>query len=195
MFSLEERQERYHDNDGEPDNRREFQRDRDRVLYSAAWRRLGHVTQVVSPTEGFVFHNRLTHTLEVAQIGRRIAERLLSEDDKEKAARLGGIDPDVVETAALVHDLGHPPYGHAVETELNKLVSEHTSDGYEGNAQSFRIVTKLARRRLAFDGLNLTRASLNAVLKYPWLRADKDENEKQYKKWGVYSTELERFSY
>lgn len=171
------------------------------MLYAAAWRRLGHVTQVVSPTEGIVFHNRLTHTLEVAQIGRRIAERLLSDAGKGRANRLGGIDPDVVETAALVHDLGHPPYGHAVETELNRLVSEHSRDGYEGNAQSFRIVSKLARRRLAFDGLNLTRASLNAALKYPWTRADEDDavarpegaGVDRHKKWGVYDTELEDF--
>lgn len=172
------------------------------MLYAAAWRRLGHVTQVVSPTEGIVFHNRLTHTLEVAQIGRRIAERLLSEEE-QKADHLGGLDPDVVETAALVHDLGHPPYGHAVEDELNRLVSIHTQDGYEGNAQSFRIVTKLARRRLAFDGLNLTRASLNATLKYPWLRAgendhvdrDKGDGVDRHKKWGIYGTELEDYEW
>ena len=140
------REDRYHERgDRAPDNRSEFQRDRDRVLYSAAWRRLGHVTQVVSPTEGIVFHDRLPHPLEVAQIGRRIAEKLVSDEEgKEQADRLGGIDPEVVETAALVHDLGHPPYGHAVETELNKLVSRYTHDGYEGNAQSFRIVTTVS---------------------------------------------------
>lgn len=167
------------------------------MLYAAAWRRLAHVTQVVSPAEGIVFHNRLTHTLEVAQIGRRIAEKLLSEEGEEEADRLGGINPDVVETAALVHDLGHPPYGHAVETELNRLVSRYVHDGYEGNAQSFRIVTNLATRRLAFGGLNLTRAALNAILKYPWARAEKNEYGEQrkggavdrHKKWGVYSIE------
>lgn len=172
-------------------------------MYAAAWRRLGHVTQVVSPTEGIVFHDRLTHTLEVAQIGRRIAERLLSDEGKDKADRLGGINADVVETAALVHDLGHPPYGHAVETELNRLVSEHTHDGYEGNAQSFRIVTNLARRRVAFGGLNLTRASLNAALKYPWPRANhmdaakryKGDGVDRYKKWGVYRTESKDYDW
>lgn len=198
--SVDKRQERRHEKDRAPDNRREYQRDRDRVLYSAAWRRLGHVTQVVSPTEGIVFHDRLTHTLEVAQIGRRIAERLVSEEG-EKVNRLGGLDPDVVETAALVHDLGHPPYGHAVETELNRLVSEYNHDGYEGNAQSFRIVTKLSRRHSLFSGLNLTRASLNAVLKYPWQRTQTNGDEVQqdsngvdrYNKWGVYDTELEDY--
>ena len=117
------------------------------------------MTQVVSSTEGLVFHNRLTHSLEVAQIGRGIAERLVSEDDGRRSISLGGIDPDVVETAALVHDLGHPPYGHAVEKELDYLISHcyEVHDGYEGNAQSFRIVTKHSMRYLNVPGLNLTR--------------------------------------
>jgi dGTPase len=189
---------RLHPDDRKPDQRREVQRDRDRVLYTSALRRLGHVTQVVSPTEGIVFHNRLTHTHEVAQIGRRIAERLTAdEEDLRKAKRLGGIDPDVVETAALVHDLGHPPYGHAVEQELNYLVAKKHSvhDGYEGNAQSFRIVTKLAMRHRRFPGLNLTRASLNASLKYPWFRARENEDERKHKKWGAYKTEENEFEW
>lgn len=166
------------------------------MLYTSALRRLAHVTQVVSPTEGVVFHNRLTHTLEVAQIGRRIAERLTADEEgRRKAERLGGIDPDVVETAALVHDLGHPPYGHAVEKELDRLVTEEygVPDGYEGNAQSFRIVTKLAMRHPRFAGLNLTRASLNASSKYPWFRESGDE--KKGKKWGAYETEREDFDW
>jgi dGTPase len=161
-------------------------------------RRLGHVTQVVSPTEGIVFHNRLTHTHEVAQIGRRVAERLTAtEEDRRKANRLGGINPDVVETAALVHDLGHPPYGHAVEKELDHQVSEEYSvhDGYEGNAQSFRIVTKLAMRGSRIPGLNLTRASLNAILKYPWFRTSKEEDEYRHKKRGAYRTEQDEFDF
>ena len=97
-----ERFYRLHSDDRKPDQRREAQRDRDRVLYTSALRRLGHVTQVVSPTEGIVFHNRLTHTHEVAQIGRRIAEQLTADEEGlRNARRLGGIDPDVVETAAL----------------------------------------------------------------------------------------------
>jgi dGTPase len=195
---LHERFYRLHPDDRKPDQRREAQRDRDRVLYTSALRRLGHVTQVVSPTEGIVFHNRLTHTHEVAQIGRRIAERLTAdEEDLRKAKRLGGIDPDVVETAALVHDLGHPPYGHAVEQELNYLVAVKHSvhDGYEGNAQSFRIVTKLAMRHRRFPGLNLTRASLNASLKYPWFRARENEDEHKHKKWGAYETERKEFEW
>ena len=197
-MSLHERSHRLHPDDRQPDQRREAQRDRDRVLYTSALRRLGHVTQVVSPTEGIVFHNRLTHTHEVAQIGRRIAERLSADEERlRKARRLGGIDPDVVETAALVHDLGHPPYGHAVEQELDHLVSiKHgVHDGYEGNAQSFRIVTKLAMRHRRFPGLNLTRASLNASLKYPWFRAGKGEDERKHNKWGVYKTEHREFEW
>jgi dGTPase len=197
-LSLHERSHRLHPDDRQPDQRREAQRDRDRVLYTSALRRLGHVTQVVSPTEGIVFHNRLTHTHEVAQIGRRIAERLTADEERlRKARRLGGIDPDVVETAALVHDLGHPPYGHAVEQELDHLVSiKHgVHDGYEGNAQSFRIVTKLAMRHRRFPGLNLTRASLNASLKYPWFRAGKGEDERKHNKWGVYKTEHREFEW
>jgi dGTPase len=188
---------RFHQRDRVRDSRLEAQRDRDRVLYSSALRRLGHVTQVVSPTEGLVFHNRLTHSLEVAQIGRRIAERLVADEDgRRRSRRLGGMEPDVVETAALVHDLGHPPYGHAVEKELNRLVSERyeVHDGYEGNAQSFRIVTKLSMRYLNVSGLNLTRASLNAALKYPWLRST-EPGARNSKKWGVYSTEKEEFDW
>jgi dGTPase len=195
---LHERYRRLHPHDRKPDQRREAQRDRDRVLYTSALRRLGHVTQVVSPTEGIVFHNRLTHTHEVAQIGRRIAERLTaSKEGLQRAQRLGGIDPDVVETAALVHDLGHPPYGHAVEQELDCLVSvKHgVHDGYEGNAQSFRIATKLAMRHWRFPGLNLTRASLNASLKYPWFRASENGDERKHKKWGAYETEEREFEW
>jgi dGTP triphosphohydrolase len=134
----------------------------------------------------------------VAQIGRRIAERLTADEERLRKARgLGGIDPDVVETAALVHDLGHPPYGHAVEQELDHLVSiKHgVHDGYEGNAQSFRIVTKLAMRHRRFPGLNLTRASLNASLKYPWFRAGRGEDERKHNKWGVYKTEHRKFEW
>lgn len=126
-----------------------------------------------------------------------MAERLVdTEEGRKLADKLGGIDPDVVETAALIHDLGHPPYGHAVEKELNRLVMRAgIKDGYEGNAQSFRIVTKLSLREPRFVGLNLTRASLNASLKYPWLRTTAEVNYKKSKKWGVYSTEAEIFDW
>jgi dGTPase len=108
------------------------QRDRDRILYSNAFRRLDGVTQVVSPQEGLIFHNRLTHTLKVAQIGRRPAERLLGLHEEDGlVTRVGGIDPDVVETAALAHDLGHPPFGHLAEELLSTLLEDKgLADGY-----------------------------------------------------------------
>jgi dGTPase len=158
------------------------QRDRDRVLYTSAFRRLAGVTQVVSSDEGHVFHNRLTHTLEVAQVARRIAEKLLNQKP-ELAMSLGGLDPDVAEAAALAHDLGHPPFGHVGEDVLNKLVEGNDPDGFEGNPQSFRIVNHLALRSPYEQGLNLTRATLRATLKYPWLRRADD------KKRGAYRSE------
>ena len=185
------RAERLHKNDRPDDQRVAFQRDRDRILYTSAFRRLGSITQVVSSAEGALFHNRLTHTLEVAQIGRRLAEKLLDEQC-ETANLWGGIDPDVVEAAALAHDLGHPPFGHTTETELDELIrNSAVADGFEGNAQSFRVVTKLAVRHGNFVGLNLTRATLNAILKYPWHRAIMPRQ--RFRKWGAYSTESDEF--
>jgi dGTPase len=109
------------DNPG--DRRSPGRRDRDRILYSSAFRRLSGITQVVSATDRHPIHNRLTHTLEVAQIGRSLAEELLrGEANRDRASQLGGLDPDVVEAAALAHDLGHPPFGHVAEAELHRLV-------------------------------------------------------------------------
>ena len=188
------RDDRFHkpEEDGSP--RPPSARDRDRILHSSAWRRLGGVTQVVDPSEGHLFHNRLTHSLKVAQIGRRLAEILRSKpEEAKKAARHGGLDPEVVEAAALAHDLGHPPFGHVAEKELDKLITaEGDPDGYEGNAQSFRIVTRLAIRRETESGLNLTRATLNAILKYPNLRGT---HGKKSKKWGAYRTEESEFAW
>lgn len=153
------------------DYRTPGQRDRDRILHSTAMRRLAGVTQVVGPSEGHGFHNRLTHSMKVAQIARRLAERLLQDNDIEALDAHGGLDPDVVEAAALSHDLGHPPFGHIAENVLDRLLLEQgLNDGFEGNAQSFRIVTKLSVRTERHPGLNLTRASLNASMKYPWRR-------------------------
>jgi dGTPase len=95
---------------------------------------------------------------------------------------LGGIDPERVEAAALAHDLGHPPFGHIAEKELDRLiVGVGADDGFESNAQAFRIVTKLAVRKEEFPGLNLTRATLDAVLKYPWLR---ESSGPKHSKWA-----------
>lgn len=175
------------------DRRNSFQIDRDRILYSSAFRRLAQVTQVVTAQEGHVFHNRLTHSLKVGQVARRLAERLLNEQPII-AEEVGGIDPDVVEAAALAHDLGHPPFGHTAEEELDECAIKHgLADGFEGNAQSFRILTRLAIHRIDYYGLNLTRATLNAVLKYPWLRNINHPQSKKYRKYSVYDLDQEAF--
>ncbi len=170
---------RRHDNrrNAQNDYREPSQRDRDRVLYSSSFRRLAEVTQVVAANSGYVFHNRLTHSLQVAQVGRRLAEKL----NKTQRESREFVDPDVVEAACLAHDLGHPPFGHTAERTLNDLAEE--IGGFEGNAQSFRIVTKLASRSTNYPGLDLTAATLSAMLKYPWLRGG---NSEKPKKWGAH---------
>lgn len=170
------------------DHRDEFQRDRDIILYSSALQRLSTTTQVVSGESGHVFHNRLTHTLQVAQVGRRLAEKLLLL--QSELAKHHQINPDVVESACLAHDLGHPPFGHLAEEELNRLCGE-AAQGFEGNAQSFRIVTELAFRDEKYDGLNLTSRTLRAILKYPWTFSGRPLDK--LKKWGAYDSELSSF--
>ncbi|GAB4543608.1 MAG: dNTP triphosphohydrolase [Pleurocapsa sp.] len=189
-----QRQHNPFDNRGDKpgDSRKSFQVDRDRIIYSSAFRRLAQVTQVVTAQEGHVFHNRLTHSLKVGQVARRLAERLITEQP-DIAVKIGGIDPDVVEAAALSHDLGHPPFGHTAEEELDRCaIKAGLVDGFEGNAQSFRILTRLAIHRIDYYGLNLTRATLNAVLKYPWMRSP-DPTSKQWRKYSVYSLDREAF--
>src|SRR5258707_276260 len=107
---------------GNGDDRNDFQRDRDSILYSSALQRLSTTTQVVSGEQGRVFHNRLTHSLQVAQVGRRLAEKLKLK--QQALAKRYALNEDVVEAACLAHDLGHPPFGHLAETTLNKLASE-----------------------------------------------------------------------
>lgn len=192
------RERRIHGDPDADDQRSPFQRDRDRILYSRAFRRLAEVTQVVHAGESHTYHNRLTHSLKVAQVGRRLAEYQLKkvedgEYEKDILDEIGGLDPDVVETAALAHDLGHPPFGHVAETELDDRTREkNVSGGFGGNAQSFRIVNHVATHSNAddFDGLDLTRASLNAMLKYPWRRGTAG---KKAKKWGYYHSEEGEF--
>jgi dGTPase len=126
---------------------------------------------VLSPTEGFAGHNRLTHALKVGQVARRLAEKLVRSSPPSFLDSIGGLDPNVTESAGLAHDLGHPPFGHVAEEELNKIIIERgVLDGFEGNAQSFRIVTRLEIREAGTLGLDLTRATLAAILKYPWLK-------------------------
>ncbi|MGL4092656.1 deoxyguanosinetriphosphate triphosphohydrolase family protein [Agrobacterium cavarae] len=184
------------------DQRSRFARDRDRILYCSAFRRLGGVTQIVRAGESDVFHNRLTHTMKVAQLGLRIAQNVTEKQPQEAAFH--DINADVVEAACLAHDLGHPPFGHMGEYVLNSLVLgkpiegkeprwKADENGFEGNAQSFRVITKLAVRFSGEDGLDLTRATLGAVIKYPWKR-DPDIPS-QTSKWGYYEDDLEDFEF
>lgn len=172
------------------DDRDSFQKDRDLILYSSALQRLSTTTQVVSGEHGYVFHNRLTHSLQVAQVGRRLAEKLLIK--QPDLARCREINPDVVESACLAHDLGHPPFGHLAEEVLNKIAGDECQ-GFEGNAQSFRIVTELAFRDNKFNGLNLTNRTLRAILKYPWTYSGRPKSK--LGKWGAYDTEAESFNF
>lgn len=196
---FEERTARQYEQEKQGDQRQPFQVDRDRLIYSSAFSRLTQVTQVVSASEGSVFHNRLTHSLKVAQVARRLAERLLRGPLCGKLDAYGGLDPDVVEAAALAHDLGHPPFGHIAEKELNKIARQNQlEDGFEGNAQTFRILTCLEPHRLDYQGLNLTRATLNATLKYPWLcvrNSDDPQSRKRSKKYSVYDLDIESFKF
>jgi len=128
-----------------------FQRDRDRILHSTAFRRLSYKTQMFLFHEGDHYRTRLTHSLEVAQISRTIARQLR-------------LDEDLAEALALAHDLGHPPFGHAGERALNEVMDRW--GGFDHNVQSFRIVTRLERRYRSFDGLNLTWESLEGLVKH-----------------------------
>jgi dGTPase len=137
--------------DDEPDYRTAFQRDRDRILHTTAFRRLEYKTQVFINYEGDYYRTRLTHTLEVAQIGRTIARAL-------------GANEDLVEAICLAHDLGHPPFGHSGEAALHRLMVDY--GGFDHNKQSLRIVTKLERRYPDFPGLNLTWEVREGIVKH-----------------------------
>jgi dGTPase len=172
------------------DDRSDFRRDRDIILYTSAFKRLSGITQVVSAETGHAFHNRLTHTLQVAQVGRALAEKLHKHSPKQ--AKVLGLDPDVVEAACLAHDLGHPPFGHVAEEALSRCMGEE-AEGFEGNAQSLRIVSQLAFRSQVYMGLNLTRGTLRAILKYPWTYGKRPQEYP--KKWGAYQSEIEPFEH
>jgi dGTPase len=157
--------------------RSEFQRDRDRIVHSTAFRRLAHKTQVFLYHEGDHFRSRLTHTIEVAQIARSLARAL-------------GLDEDLAEALALAHDLGHTPFGHTGEDALDDCMRAY--GGFDHNAQALRIVTRLERRYAHFDGLNLSWETLEGLVKHNGPMRDLEGNPLgRYRKRGIPAAILE----
>lgn len=186
--------------------------DRYRLFYSGHLLRLAEVTQTVSPINGYVFHNRLSHSLKVGVtaglLAKRLKERFKSSSCPLQMTLANYIDPVVAECAGYAHDIGHPPFGHIAEEELDSLAREYgLSDGFEGNAQTFRIAARLGGADLFAGsndddtlGLDLTRATMAAMVKYPWtwgeLSQDQREahtNKSQKQKWGIFDDDIEIF--
>lgn len=190
----------------ESDPRTETERDRGRLGYSSSLRRLAGVTQVVSPDLAAArMHSRESHTHKVALVSRELAELVVrrARDDEGVASliyEVGGLDIAACEAAGLAHDLGHAPFGHAGEVELHNLLREVTEDGFEGNPQSFRIVTRLDGRTLKRTNMDLTNVTLCAILKYPWDReepskgaAEPPTGRHKPPKYGAYAEDRDAF--
>lgn len=187
------------------DTRAPALRDIDRIWYSRSFMRLAGVTQIASPNPANpTAHNRLTHSLKVAQMARSICDSIIVHSDAAERRRLnelGGIDSDVAMAAGLAHDIGHPPFGHAGEAALDQMHAQgrlNVVDGFEGNTQTFRIATKVADDGA---GLQLTAATRAALLKYPWGRpqsvglgsAPSRTDKFRMSKFGYYTTEQSEF--
>ncbi|MDO5662918.1 MAG: deoxyguanosinetriphosphate triphosphohydrolase, partial [Brachybacterium sp.] len=173
--------ERWYDEPPKSQVRTPFQRDRARILHSSALRRLGAKTQVLGAGANDFVRTRLTHSLEVAQVGRDLGAEL-------------GCDPDVVDAACLAHDLGHPPFGHNGERILDHLADGF--GGFEGNAQTLRLLTRLEPKIIGEDrpyGVNLTRAVVDACIKYPWERGAGPEPGSP--KFGAYADDVPVFAW